>query len=128
MTIKHLTIADAAAPQGPYSQAVIAEGPLLFVAAQGPFDDDGQVATGGFEAQARQTFDNIRRILEGAGSGLDRAVRVSVYLRDMSNGAVMNRIYEETFPEPRPVRTFLPIAFASFEIVVDVIATVDEPA
>ncbi|MEX0832243.1 MAG: RidA family protein [Nitriliruptoraceae bacterium] len=125
MTIKHLTIPDAAEPQGPYSQAVIADGPLLFVAAQGPFGADGTVVEGGFAAQARQTFDNIRRILEGAGSGLDRVVRVSVYLADMANAPEMNRLYEATFPAPRPVRTFLPIGFAQFDIVVDVIATVD---
>lgn len=128
VTIKHLTIPDAATPKGPYSQAVVAEGPLLFVAAQGPFDDGGTVVAGGFEAQARQTFDNIRRILEGAGGGMDQVVRVSVYLRDMANAATMNRLYEATFPEPRPVRTFLPIGFSNFEIVVDAIATVSDPA
>lgn len=125
MTIKHLTIADAATPQGPYSQAVVASGPLLFVSAQGPFGDDGTIVAGGFEAQARQTFDNIRRIVEGAGSGMDRVVRATVYLRDMTNASTMNAIYEATFPEPRPVRTFLPIGFGNFDIVVDVIATVD---
>ena len=94
----------APAAIGPYSQA-IRTGGLIFVSGQIPVDP----ATGAFagdtiEAQTRQSLENLKAILEEAGSGLDKVVKTTVFLQDMGDFAAMNGIYAEYFAEPFPAR------------------------
>ncbi|HEY7574654.1 MAG TPA: Rid family hydrolase, partial [Thermoanaerobaculia bacterium] len=71
---------DAPAVVGPYSQATRAGG-FVFCAGQGAFDPKtGRIVEGGIRAQTRQVFSNLRTVLEAAGSGLDRVVKVTVFL------------------------------------------------
>ena len=97
--------APAAPPQaGPYSHAV-RTGALVFLSGQGPNDPaTGEIATA-FEDQVRQTLTNLAAVAASAGGSLDDAVRVGVYLRDMANFDVMNRMYGEFFSAPYPART-----------------------
>jgi 2-iminobutanoate/2-iminopropanoate deaminase len=110
----------AAAPGGPYSQAVVA-GNLVFLAGQGPIEPDGTQVTGSFEEQARRTFANLAAVADAAGSSLDDAVRVGVYLRDMANFATMNEVYEEFIRKPHPARTTIQSDLPGFEIEVDAV-------
>ena len=97
--------ADAAPPQaGPYSHAVQA-GTLVFLAGQGPSNPASRTIPEAFEAQVRQTLQNLAAVAEAAGGSLADAVRVGVYLQDMENFAAMNTIYAEFFSEPYPART-----------------------
>ena|SRR5436190_23779455 len=115
---------DAApAPGGPYSQAIRSAG-FVFLAGQGPFRPDGSKVDGSFEDQARQTLDNLQAVAAAAGGSLADAVRVGVYLRDMSNFAVMNRIYAEFFRDPMPARTTIQSDLPGFEIEVDAVLAV----
>jgi 2-iminobutanoate/2-iminopropanoate deaminase len=60
---------------------------------------------GTFEDELRLTLSNLKAILEAAGSGLDKVVKVTVFLADMTNFPKLNEIYREFFPQPYPART-----------------------
>ena len=99
----------APAAIGPYSQAIRAGG-LVFVSGQLGLDPaTGQLA-GDVEAQARQALTNLRAILEAAGSGLDRVVKTTLFLRTMADFERVNRVYAEFFPEPAPARSTVAVA------------------
>jgi 2-iminobutanoate/2-iminopropanoate deaminase len=88
-------IATAAAPAaiGPYSQAIRA-GNLLFTAGQVALDPaTGQLAAGGIAEQTTRVLENLKAILEAAGSGLDKAVKATVFLKDFDDFAAMNAVY-----------------------------------
>jgi reactive intermediate/imine deaminase len=90
----------------PFSSAVKA-GNLVFVSGQiGTQMVDGapQLVTGGLDAEARQTLDNIKAIVERAGSSMDRVVKCTVMLADMADWPRFNEIYTEYFPGPKPAR------------------------
>jgi len=83
---------------GPYSQAVVANG-FVFVSGQIPLDPaTGQMVAGGIAEQTAQVFENIKNVLEAAGSSLDQAVKTTVYLKDMGDFAPMNEVYSRYFP------------------------------
>jgi len=92
-------------PLGPYSQAII-EGDFIFLAGQGCTNPlTGQLELGEVQSETRRTFENIRAVLEAAGSSLDEVVKCNVYLRDMNDFAAMNEVYETFFSAPFPART-----------------------
>ena len=92
-------------PLGPYSQAVV-EGELIFVAGQGCTNPrTGQLELGDVRSETKRTFQNIRAILEAAGSSLEHVLKCNVYLRDINDFAGMNEVYETFFSAPFPART-----------------------
>ena len=92
-------------PIGPYSQAII-DGDLLFLAGQGPIDPvTGATNLGDIASQTRRTLENVKAILEAAGSSLDKVIRCNVYLKDIGDFAAMNDVYARTFTSPYPART-----------------------
>ena len=95
----------SAAPIGPYSQAIRANG-LVFVAGEKGIDvKTGKIVPGGIAAETRQTLENIKGILEEAGSSMDRAVQSFVFMTDLSEFAQMNAVYAEYFTKTPPGRT-----------------------
>jgi 2-iminobutanoate/2-iminopropanoate deaminase len=102
---KPIVTDQAPRPVGPYSQAVV-EGDFVFVAGQGPGNPaTGQLELGDVRAQTRRTLDNVKSILEAAGSSLDKVVRTNVYLKDIADFAAMNEVYSTYFQAPFPART-----------------------
>jgi 2-iminobutanoate/2-iminopropanoate deaminase len=92
-------------PVGPYSQAVI-DGPTIYVAGQGPGNPStGALELGDAAAQTRRVLENVKAILEAAGSSLDEVQRCNVYLRDINDFAAMNEVYATYFSAPYPART-----------------------
>lgn len=90
---------------GPYSQAVSTDG-WLFTSGQVGLDPaTGELVAGGFEAQARRVFENLRAVLAAAGCGFGDVVRATVYLADMADFATLNGIYAEAFGDHRPARS-----------------------
>ena len=90
---------------GPYSQAVKANG-FIFTAGQIPFDPaTGQLLEGDVARQTGRVLDNLKAIVEAAGSSLDRAVKATVYLKDMNDFAAMNEVYARYFPKEPPARS-----------------------
>jgi reactive intermediate/imine deaminase len=114
---------DAPPAGGPYSQA-IRSGGFLFLAGQGPFRPDGSKVESSFEDQARQTFRNLEAVAAAAGASLADAVRVGVYLRDMSNFPMMNKVYAEFMRDPMPARTTIQSDLPGFDIEVDAVIAV----
>jgi len=89
---------------GPYSHAVRA-GDLLFVAGQPGLDPViGSVPGGGFEAEARQAFTNLRTVVEAAGASLERVVKTTVFLASTEDIPAVNQLFAEFFPASPPAR------------------------
>src|SRR5262245_49168378 len=102
---KPIVTDKAPRPVGPYSQGVV-EGDLLFVAGQGCGNPaTGQLEKGDVGSETRRTLDNLKAILEAAGSSMDKVVRTNVYLRDIADFAAMNEVYATYFTAPYPART-----------------------
>lgn len=106
MTTRQPVSTEAApAAAGPYSQA-IRTGELVFTAGQlGTDPATGAFAGDDVAAQAEQAIANLRAILEAAGSGLDRLVKVTVFLADIDEWAAVNEVYARAIPEPYPARS-----------------------
>jgi reactive intermediate/imine deaminase len=106
--IEFLMIAGAPTPVAPFSHAVAADG-WLFVTGQMPTDpnDDGAPLPDGIAAQTRRVIDNLKLVLAGAGSSLDRVVQARVYLTHFERDyAAMNAAYQTYFvPGRLPART-----------------------
>ena len=101
---------DAPKAVGPYSQAVKANG-LIFVSGQLPMDPlTGKFAGETVGEQARQCLVNIERILGSQGSGLDRVVKASVFLKDMNDFEEMNQVYAGFFSSGYPARVCVEVA------------------
>jgi 2-iminobutanoate/2-iminopropanoate deaminase len=96
---------NAPQPIGPYSQATMVDG-FLFVSGQGAIDPrSGQVVGSEIEAQTRQTLTNVRNIVEASGLSLLDVVKVSIFLKDMSDFKKMNEVYKSFFTQNAPSRT-----------------------
>ena len=105
-------VSDAApTPVGPYSQAVICDG-FVFASGQIPIDPrSGALVEGDIEAQTERVLENLRAVLDAAGAGLERVVRTTVYVTDLSAFARVNRVYARFFPgEPAPARATVQVA------------------
>ncbi len=101
---------QAPEPVGPYSQAIKANG-WLYVSGQIPLDPaTGLLMEASFEDQVRKVLDTIKAILETGGSGLDRVVKVTIFLIDMDRFAVLNAIYAEYFGESCPARACVEVS------------------
>ena len=95
----------APAAVGAYSQAIRAGG-LVFTAGQlGVDPSSGEFAADDVAGQAEQALANLGAILEAAGSGLDRLVKVTVFLVDIGDWPALNEVYARVIPEPFPARS-----------------------
>ena len=96
---------DAPAAIGPYSQAIIS-GELVFTSGQIPLDPaTNQLIEGDIAAQAGRVLENLKAVLEAAGSSLGQVVKTTVYLKDMGEFAKMNEVYGRYFPSNPPARS-----------------------
>lgn len=95
---------------GPYSQAV-KEGNLVFCSGQVALDaDSGELLDGSVADQTRKAMDNLAAVLDAAGSGFDRVVKVTAYLTDMNDFAEFNGVYAEYFTGEPPARATVGVA------------------
>ena len=95
---------------GPYSQAIRANG-FLFLSGQVSLDPaTQQLVQGDIAAQTTRVLENLKGILEAAGSSLDRVVKTTVYLKDMNDFAAMNEVYARYFPNDPPARATIEVA------------------
>ncbi|HET7102651.1 MAG TPA: RidA family protein [Terracidiphilus sp.] len=118
-------IASSGAPAaiGPYSQA-IRVGNLVFTAGQIPLDPvSGQVVAGDITRQTTRVLENLKAILEAAGSSLAKAVKATVYLKDMGDFAAMNAVYDAYLaPEgvTPPARTTVEVARLPKDVLIEI--------
>jgi 2-iminobutanoate/2-iminopropanoate deaminase len=95
---------------GPYSQAIKANG-LIFTAGQIPFDPaTGQIIEGDIARQTARVFENLKAIVEAAGSSLEKVVKTTVYLKDMNDFAAMNEVYGRYLSLDPPARSTVEVA------------------
>ena len=129
MTRTAIATDGAPAAIGPYSQGIRA-GNLIFTAGQIALDPaNQQVVSGGITEQAARVLENLKAILEEAGSSLERVVKATVYLKDMNDFAAMNAVYERYLGrggEGPPARTTVEVSRLPRNVLVeiDVIAEV----
>ena len=111
--VKKVVKTDAApGALGPYSQAIVAGG-VVYCAGQIPLDPaTGNIVSGGVAEQTAQVLKNLRAVLKAAGSDLDRAVKTTVFLKDMNDFGAMNDVYgkPEHFGDAPPARSTVEVA------------------
>lgn len=102
---KIISTPKAPAAIGPYVQGKIING-LLFASGQIPLvPETGVMAEGGIKEQARQALNNVRALVEAAGSDLSKVVKTTCFLKDIADFAAFNEVYSEFFKENAPARS-----------------------
>ncbi len=116
---------DAPAASGPYSQAIVANG-LVFCAGQVAYlPGTRTLADGGIQGQTRQALNNIKAVLEAAGSSMDNVVKTTVFLSDINNFAAMNDVYATFFGSNPPARSTVQVVLPLGALIeIEAIATV----
>lgn len=113
------------APQvvGPYSQAVKA-GNLVFVSGQIPLDPTtGELVNGDVQKAAERSLENVKAILEAAGTSLDNVVKTTVFVKNMSDFATVNEVYAKYFKKDMPARSCVEVKLPKDALVeIEVIA------
>jgi len=106
------TVSTDKAPKaiGPYEQAIKAGG-LVYTAGQIPIDPQtGNLIAGGIAEQTRQVLENLKAVLEAAGSSLEQVVKATVFLKNMADFAALNEVYGEYLGKAKPARSTVAVA------------------
>jgi len=130
MEIAPLSTPGAPRAIGPYSQGVRAGG-FLFTAGQVGFDPaSGELVDGGIVEQTGRVLENLRAILDAAGSSFSQVVKTTVFLVDMADFAAMNEVYASVFGEHRPARSTVAVAALprGARVEIEAIAALDSAA
>jgi 2-iminobutanoate/2-iminopropanoate deaminase len=110
MSIEVIKTDKAPEAIGPYSQAIVA-GSFVYTSGQIPINPQtGEVVGGGIEEQTEQVLKNLKNVLEAAGSGLNKVVKTTVFIKDMDSFAKINEIYAKYFSEPYPARSCVEVS------------------
>ncbi len=105
---------------GPYSQAIIANG-MVFTAGQVPLiPGTKSLVEGGIQEQTRQALQNVKAVLEAAGTGLENVVKTTVFLSDMNHFTAMNEVYATFFPQNPPARSAVQVARLPLDALVEI--------
>ncbi len=120
MTKQAVHTDHAPAAIGPYSQGIIANG-FIFTSGQAALIPGTKtLAEGGIQEQTRQTLENIKAILEAAGSSMDRVVKSTVFLKDMNDFSAMNEVYASYFTGTPPARSTVQVARLPMDALVEI--------
>ena len=116
------------APQaiGPYSQAVRV-GDMIYTSGMVPIiPETGELETGDIKAQAKQAIGNLIALLEAAGSGADKVIKTTVFIKDMNDFAAVNEVYSTFFKEDCPARSCVEVARLPKDVLIEIecVATV----
>lgn len=105
---------------GPYSQAIEANG-FVFASGQIAIDpSSGELSTGNIEEQTRLVLNNLKAVLEAAGTSFDKVVKCTVFLQDMNDFSRMNTVYGEFFKPPYPARAAVQVARLPKDVKVEI--------
>jgi 2-iminobutanoate/2-iminopropanoate deaminase len=90
---------------GPYAQAIAANG-LIYTAGQIPLDPQtANIVAGGIKEQTRQVLENLKAVLEAAGSSMNQVVKATVFLKDIADFSAMNEVYADYLGDTKPARS-----------------------
>ena len=104
MMLNPVETALAPAAVGPYSQGIALDN-LVFSSGQLPMNPETKTMPAGIAEQARQSLSNVKAVLEAAGSGMDKVVKVNIFLTNMADFARVNEVYAQFFKLPFPARS-----------------------
>ena len=120
MSIQRIFPEGGATPRGHYTPGIRA-GDFIYVSGQGPIDPvTDQLVITGVEEQTLLTLQNVERIVRAAGADVTDIVKVSIFLRDITEFGLMNRVYAEFFGDHKPARTTIESKFHKAEMLVEV--------
>lgn len=119
MNKQTLSTQNAPAAIGPYSQAVKV-GNLIFTSGQLPINTQSGELVADIEGATKQSLDNVKAILESAGSSMDKVVKTVVFLKDMNDFVAMNAVYATYFPSNPPARSAVQVARLPKDAVVEI--------
>ena len=120
MPIQTVTTNNAPKAIGPYSQAVIANG-FVFCSGQIALSPiEGQVVGNTAEEQAIQVLENLKAVLEAAGSGMSRVVKTTIFLKDLKDFAEVNAVYARAFGDHRPARATVEVSRLPKDVLVEI--------
>lgn len=114
-----ITTNRAPAAIGPYSQAIKCNG-LLFTSGQIPLNAEGKLVEGGIEEQTHQVFRNLQAVLEAGGASFKDVIKVTVFLKNMDDFAVVNEIYASYFGDHRPARSAVEVSRLPKDVLIEI--------
>jgi 2-iminobutanoate/2-iminopropanoate deaminase len=123
MTRQVIRTDKAPAPVGPYNQAIVASGQMIFVAGQIPLDPQSMIITGDGDItkQTEQVMANLEAILTAAGASFNKVVKTGVFLKDMNDFAAMNAVYAKYFSEDSaPARACVEVSRLPKDVLVEI--------
>ncbi len=115
-----LKIETKNAPQaiGPYSQAILA-GDMIYTSGQIPLTPQGELVEADIEKQTHQVLQNVRAVLEAAGSDLNHVVKTTLFIKDMNQFQKINAIYAEYFSDHQPARSCVEVARLPKDVLIE---------
>ena len=110
MARKMITTDKAPKAIGPYAQAIAANG-FVYTAGQIPLDpQSGHLVEGGIKEQTRQVLENLKAVLESAGSSMKQVVKATVFLKNIADFGAMNEVYAEYLEDTKPARSTVAVS------------------
>ena len=119
MSKQTISTQNAPAAIGSYSQAVKV-GNLIFTSGQLPINTQSGELAADIEGATKQSLDNVKAILESAGSSIDKVVKTVVFLRDMNDFAAMNAVYSTYFSSNPPARSAVQVARLPKDAIIEI--------
>ena len=104
---------------GPYSQAIVV-GDIIFTSGQIPVNPVTGIISEGVGIQANQVFENLKNILEEAGTSMENVIKTTVFIKNMEDFAIINEIYEKYFTNPYPARSCVEVARLPKDVLIEV--------
>ncbi|AQQ51714.1 RidA family protein [Planococcus lenghuensis] len=117
--MKYVATDKAPAAIGPYSQGIAING-IFYSSGQIPLTAAGDLVTGTITEQTHQVFANLQAVLEEAGSSLDRVIKATVFVKDMSDFATLNDVYASYFGDHKPARSTVEVARLPKDVKVEI--------
>lgn len=118
---------NAPAAIGPYSQAIKTKG-LVFLSGQIPLDPTSMmVVEGGIEQQAHQVFKNLTAVANASGSSINSAIKLTIYLTDLEDFSIVNKVMKEYFSSPYPARATIQVSALPKNVNIEIDAILDLP-
>ena len=117
--MKVVEVDTAPAAIGPYSQAII-NGDMVFTSGQIPLDLNGNIVGEDVATQTKQVLENLSNVLEGAGSGLSKVIKTTIFLSDMDNFGTVNEVYGSYFSEHKPARSTVAVKTLPKNVMIEI--------
>jgi len=120
MSVEIVTSKGAPSPIGPYSQAIKTNG-FVFTSGQIAIDaESNELIDGDVQAQAKKVFENLKAVLQAAGSSLELVVKTTIFLKDLSDFADVNAIYAQYFGKALPARSTVEVSRLPKDVLIEV--------